>query len=297
MPSALLLCAAPLFTWRDRAMFAASVIAAAAVLASIVVIAMFDKWWGGYSYGPRLFQFALPAVAFLALALAWSSMAMGTMGRTSILSVFAILVVWEAFVHLGGAISPLGFSWNVTPISVDRAPWRLWEWSDPQFLAAFSNGGSAPPPRPPTDGWVRMSASCSDAYVGPGISGREPEFRWTNGYRATLRFGAPANNASRFAIELRPLLDLNRRAQRMTVFLNGAPLGTVVLSQPQWITLQFDLPPQELRTGNTITLTLPDAHRPGGGSQDIRRLGVAIRRFVVTAAPHTFNLPYSTACH
>ena len=67
MPSALLLFFTPFFVLRDRRLFVASVIAVAAVTLAILSLSGFQTWWGGFSYGPRLFQPALPALALLAL--------------------------------------------------------------------------------------------------------------------------------------------------------------------------------------------------------------------------------------
>ena len=142
-PSALLLCGAPFLVWRDRRLFAAGVMAAAAVVTAILTLSKYNAWWGGYAYGPRLFQFALPAVALLALIMAYAAGRLGRRAQLSILSLFAVVAAWEAFVHVSGVISPLGWTWNVTPVTVDEAPQRLWDWSDPQFLAAFSKRGPA----------------------------------------------------------------------------------------------------------------------------------------------------------
>ena len=80
MPSSLLLCFTPLFVWRDRRLlFWRALSPSGAVIGAISSISGFPTWWGGCSYGPRLFQFALPAVALLALIMAKAA---GQMGKT-----------------------------------------------------------------------------------------------------------------------------------------------------------------------------------------------------------------------
>jgi hypothetical protein len=87
-----------------------------------LVLSLFsDYWYGGHSYGPRLFTEMMP---FLALLLA---------GRRKT-AVLAALVLFSVFVHSRGAWDADGYRWNVEPVNVDVARERLWDWSDPQFL-------------------------------------------------------------------------------------------------------------------------------------------------------------------
>ena len=95
---------------------------------------------------------------------------------------------------------------------------------------------------------------------------------------------------------MRPLLDAPRSVQHVNVALNGVEIGAAVLTRPQRTRLQFDVPPGILKSVNTITLKLPDAHPPSGEAPDKRRLGVAIRGFVVTAEPDASSLPIAEAC-
>jgi hypothetical protein len=37
-------------------------------------------------------------------------------------------------VHARGATSIAANQWSALPSSVDDARWRVWDWSDPQFL-------------------------------------------------------------------------------------------------------------------------------------------------------------------
>ncbi|MDQ6798462.1 MAG: glycosyltransferase family 39 protein [Actinomycetota bacterium] len=110
----------------------------AAVLVHWVAISAFPHWWGGYSYGPRFFTdlgvplaiLATPAVERL-FDLRWSEGSVT--GRVSIVT-SAVLLVWSAFVHGEGAMFADSSCWNSRP-DVDSHPDRLWDWSDPQFLA------------------------------------------------------------------------------------------------------------------------------------------------------------------
>ena len=95
---------------------------------------------------------------------------------------------------------------------------------------------------------------------------------------------------------MRPLVDATSSTQHVNFALNGVEIGAAVLTRAQWTRLQFDVPPGILKSVNVITLKLPDARTPSGGTPEKRRLGVAIRRFVVTAEPDASSLPIAEAC-
>ena len=47
---------------------------------------------------------------------------------------FAALAAWGVFTHGHGATSIAANQWSALPVNVDTARWRVWDWSDPQFL-------------------------------------------------------------------------------------------------------------------------------------------------------------------
>jgi hypothetical protein len=54
--------------------------------------------------------------------------------RRVIAAVFLALAGWGVFVHVHGATSIAANQWSAVPVNVDEARWRVWDWSDPQFL-------------------------------------------------------------------------------------------------------------------------------------------------------------------
>ena len=56
---------------------------------------------------------------------------------------FGLSVALSVLVHGRGALSPSGYAWNGSPVDVDRAPARLWDWRDPPFLRGVA-GRPAP---------------------------------------------------------------------------------------------------------------------------------------------------------
>ncbi len=301
-PSILVACCVPVFVRRDRMYFVASIVAVGAIFMAFRTVAGFDDWWGGYSFGPRLLQFVLPAVALLAVMLVREASLRGGRERIAILALCGAIAGWEGFVHINGVTSPRGMKWNTRPVDVNHDPRPLWDWSEPQFLAAFRPmrplGGIAEIPK---DGWVPMASACSDRFASDGISDRDPEYRWTDGDYANLLFAGAPENAGRFAIELRPLVDATSSAQHVNFALNGVEIGAAALTRPQWTRLQFDVPPGILKSVNMITLKLPDARypnerAPSGVPPEKRRFGVAIRGFVLTAQPDASSLPIAETC-
>jgi hypothetical protein len=136
-PSLIVACCTPLLVPRDRTLFVASIVAVAAVVIAVLAVSDFDKWWGGWSFGPRLLQFALPATALLALVFVRAASLRSGREQIAILALCIAIAEWEGVVHVSGVMSGRGWEWNMIPVNVDLAPQRLWDWSDPQFLAAF----------------------------------------------------------------------------------------------------------------------------------------------------------------
>lgn len=107
-----------------------------------VVISAFKHWWGGDSYGPRLFSDMIPIFTVLALpAFGWllehaPRLHTGRRARGRRLAVAAVVVaaVFGFAVNAQGAVLRSSWCWNSEPTNVDVHPSKLWSWSDPQFL-------------------------------------------------------------------------------------------------------------------------------------------------------------------
>lgn len=94
---------------------------------------LISRYWGGHSYGPRYFSDMAPFFVFFLIPaiLYWNKMQ--GRARRAATAVFLTLVVWGVFVQFRGATSVAAEQWSASP-DVDHAKWRVWDWSDPQFL-------------------------------------------------------------------------------------------------------------------------------------------------------------------
>ncbi|MGH9076650.1 MAG: hypothetical protein ACRDY0_04235 [Acidimicrobiales bacterium] len=126
-----------------------------------LVISTFKHWWGGDSFGPRLFTDLMPIFVVLALP-AMEAMAdraasrrarvaggAGVAGEAGVagggrwagrdgagraLAAFGLVaVIWSFGVNAQGAVLRSAWCWNNEPTDVDKVPAKLWQWSDPQF--------------------------------------------------------------------------------------------------------------------------------------------------------------------
>jgi hypothetical protein len=106
----------------------------------VMISAIQRSWWGGWSFGPRNFMDVLPLFVLL-LAPALDGFAT-LFGRTRVLAaaVGAVALGWSFFVAVRGATSFAPHGWNRTPIPVNSAPARVWDWSDMQVLRGLGDG-------------------------------------------------------------------------------------------------------------------------------------------------------------
>lgn len=111
----------------------------AAVAALFLVYAKYDRWWGGWCFGPRYLTDLLPFLAFFLVA-AWPRIQAMRAAQVT----FALTVMVAFWVQLVGAYYyPMGH-WDGKPINVDVAPERVWVWYDTQVMRNW-RAGPAPP--------------------------------------------------------------------------------------------------------------------------------------------------------
>ncbi|MYL83512.1 hypothetical protein GTA51_10285 [Desulfovibrio aerotolerans] len=104
---------------------------AATTLSFLVLLTSFSMWWGGWSYGPRLFCSILgPLMVLTAMQL--KDLVERPRGRALMVALLTLVLVWGAFVHTKGAL--IGDGWNGSPNNIDQHPERLWDVTDLQIF-------------------------------------------------------------------------------------------------------------------------------------------------------------------
>ncbi len=106
--------------------------AVAAMLAlHTLLLTLFPCWWGGHSYGPRLFCDMLPFFCYFLIPVFLQSPESQTFARQLRAFLFVILLALSVLIHLRGATRIETYEWNTWPVPVEE---KLWDWEHPQFL-------------------------------------------------------------------------------------------------------------------------------------------------------------------
>ncbi len=85
-------------------------------------------WWGGHTFGPRLLADLTPLLALALYPLR------NDLNRSRwIKAAFVAALLWSVGTHSIGAFWD-DIGWNAHPLDVDRAPRRLWSWTDNQLV-------------------------------------------------------------------------------------------------------------------------------------------------------------------
>ncbi len=112
------------------------------VVAALVFVfagyARYSVWWAGWCYGPRYLTDFLPFFAFF-LACVWNHLER----RRALKAMFVAAVVFSVAVQAIGAFN-YRLRWDALPVSVDRAPQRLWDWRDNQIWRTYRDGRGVP---------------------------------------------------------------------------------------------------------------------------------------------------------
>jgi hypothetical protein len=111
----------------------------------LLLVSAWKYWWGGYGYGPRLMTDVVPWLALLAIAAAvgrmraqasWSATGGRVAYGAELLAAGALLGL-SVLINWRGANSFDTAQWNVSPVSLEVDPNRVWDWTQPQFLAGL----------------------------------------------------------------------------------------------------------------------------------------------------------------
>ena len=101
-------------------------------IAALVLYAMYSEWWGGRVFGSRFLDDFAP---ILFAALAWGT-SVGMLRSRLARLVFGLMAMWS-FVLFQAAAFVYDKSWDTVPVNVNDDPSKLFNWSDPQWLAVL----------------------------------------------------------------------------------------------------------------------------------------------------------------
>ena len=101
-------------------------------LAALVLYATYSEWWGGRVFGSRFLDDLAPV---LFVAIAWGT-SVGLLRSLFARALFAVLALWS-FVLFQAAAFLYDKRWDTVPVNVNDDPSKLFNWSDPQWLAVL----------------------------------------------------------------------------------------------------------------------------------------------------------------
>jgi len=237
----------------------------------LIVISAFQHWWGGHSFGPRLATGLVPWFVLLGILALGAMLKAATTRSNTAGSLKAgriqlvcggLLLVLSLFINTVGATEHATWLWNQRPLDIDRHPERLWDWRQPQFLAKFL---PFPPPREyPGLSTTRIEFSNPEAerYLWYGWNEAENGSRWADN-DAALVFATVDNNTRVLRLNISPFLVPGKLdSQAVMVALNGQPLTTLTLRDPQPQVYSLTLPGGMLRDKNILSFQMPQAQSP-----------------------------------
>lgn len=118
----------------------------AIILVHWYIISGFGHWWGGGSFGPRLFSDLLPFLFFLIYPVGktifYPNRSLNEILRFFLLFVILIFSLFQFYIHWNGANNMASWTqWSESGYykgklygDIDTYPIRIWSWDDPQFL-------------------------------------------------------------------------------------------------------------------------------------------------------------------
>jgi hypothetical protein len=101
-------------------------------LAALVVYATYSEWWGGRVFGSRFLDDFAP---ILFVAIGWGT-SVGMLGSRFARVIFGLMAAWS-FVLFQAAAFLYDKAWDTVPVNVNDDPSKLFNWSDPQWLAVL----------------------------------------------------------------------------------------------------------------------------------------------------------------
>ncbi|OGL44062.1 MAG: hypothetical protein A2161_14540 [Candidatus Schekmanbacteria bacterium RBG_13_48_7] len=110
----------------------------AIILLHSFVLFSYSNWWGGWSYGPRLFADMIPFFIYFLIPVNDRIFQFPGKTKKIIIFLYIFAVIHSFSIHYRGATNPCVLVWNNLPDDIDKNPERIWDWRDPQFLRGLN---------------------------------------------------------------------------------------------------------------------------------------------------------------
>ena len=108
-------------------------IASIFIIGQLLLIAKWNMWWGGWTYGPRLLTDTSPALILLLLPVLTI-----IEKKRLFISLFVIFVAISIFIQIMGRFCVGGYEWNAY-FNVDKHPDKLWNIKESPLLWSIEN--------------------------------------------------------------------------------------------------------------------------------------------------------------
>jgi arabinofuranosyltransferase len=161
-----------------------------------------------------------------------------------------------------------------------RRPYDLWDTGPPR----------RPEPAPVYEEGDRIAFATGqgDGYLWYGWSGLESGIRWSTGNAAAIVLGLRSPGPRLLRIEMgRFLYGGPLQGERVKVELNGTPVATLLLTEPESKEYSIVLPGHLVRTDNVLRFVVTEPEGPTGGHVPMRRLGLSLHWMQLSPIPHT----------
>ena len=124
------------YYWRELSHRRLAILSLGIIAVHLFVMSRDPNWWGGHCYGPRLSTDLVPWFVLLAVLGTRCLMEDRSNLKQVAVAVGLLTLVIGGFMNGRGAMSFAANAWVNSP-DVDQHHRRVWDWSDPQFLAGM----------------------------------------------------------------------------------------------------------------------------------------------------------------
>jgi hypothetical protein len=124
-----------IFSLRNTSTYNKSTYIAFSIISIVywILVAFFPRWWGGFSYGPRLLITTIPFMTLLLIPFLENIEQIHNSKKQFIILLFIICIGWGGFFQYRGVSTNDVYEWNAVP-NIDLNLSKIWSWKSMQVL-------------------------------------------------------------------------------------------------------------------------------------------------------------------